>query len=375
MNKKIVHIIIGLHIGGAELMLKRLILQSQIKGVFKHEIISLTDLGIIGHDLKAEGVSIHTLGMTSGLSIIKIFFNLRNLLIKLNPDVVQTWMYHSDLIGGLAAKSLGIKNIIWGIRNSAIDSNSSKSKKIIRKLCANLSYSIPSTIICVAHKAKDVHVEIGYDEKKMYVIPNGFDLDRFYPDKNKRNKLRSSLMLNEKDLVIGNIGRFAPAKNQINFLKACIFLLDEGFNFKILLGGRDVDLDNSEISSLFLNNQYADHFIFLGEVADTPSFYNAIDIFCLCSYTEGFPNVLGEAMATEKICLTTDAGDAKLILGNFGFHIVSTSYIDIAKALETNILNGCESKLKNLGQQARIAIEDKYSLTKIVQKFEQLYAL
>src|SRR5690554_3869677 len=116
---KIIHIIIGLNVGGAELMLKRLVLASQEKGKFQHEVISLTDLGVIGCDLRKAGIPVHILNMKSVLSLLKTYFSLKKLLKQLKPDVVQTWMYHADFIGGLAAKSLGVDNIIWGIRNSA----------------------------------------------------------------------------------------------------------------------------------------------------------------------------------------------------------------------------------------------------------------
>ena len=114
--KKIVHIIMSLNIGGAELMLKRLVLHSHQKEQFEHIIITLTDLGAMGPELQNEGITVHTLGMKSISTVPLIFLKLQRLLKKIQPDVVQTWMYHSDLLGGLAAKSLGVKKIIWGIK-------------------------------------------------------------------------------------------------------------------------------------------------------------------------------------------------------------------------------------------------------------------
>lgn len=122
--KKIAHVIIGLNVGGAELMLQRLILNSNKNNQFEHSVISLTDLGSIGYELKQQGVAVYSLGMKSLTSAPLMFFKLQKLLKKIQPHVVQTWMYHSDLLGGLAAKSVGVKKIIWGIRNSEIDSNS-----------------------------------------------------------------------------------------------------------------------------------------------------------------------------------------------------------------------------------------------------------
>lgn len=373
MTKKIVHIIIGLGVGGAELMLKRLVLNSSKKGQFEHVIISLTDLGVIGPELQNRGITVYSLGMKSLTTLPLIFLKLQKLLKKIQPDVVQTWMYHSDLLGGLAAKSLGIENIIWGIRNTGVGNELGISRIIIRKLCAKLSYVIPSSIVCVAHKAKETHVNIGYDESKMKVIPNGFDLNKFIPDKSKRLTMRSSLKITDECLVIGNIGRFALVKNQLNFIKACIILIEKGYDFKVLIGGRNTDMNNVKVRDLFVDNNHVQYFTFLGEIKDTSSFYNVIDIFCLCSYNEGFPNVLGEAMATENVCLATDAGDAQLILDRCGFNIESTDYMDIAQAIEYNIFKGSETELKDIAKRSRIIIQKKYSLNKIVSDFEKLY--
>lgn len=371
---KIVHIIIGLNVGGAELMLQRLVLNSTKKGKFNHYVISLTDLGVIGPKLQAEGIKVYSLGIKSLSSLPLTFFKLKRIIKEIEPDVVQTWMYHSDLIGGLAAKSLGIENVIWGIRNTELNTKKNFSRQAILNICAKLSYSIPSQIACVANTAMYTHIKQGgYDASKMLVIPNGFDINKFKPNEIQRFELRDKLNIKSDELVIGNIGRFDPVKNHKNFIKACISLLQKGYNFKVLLAGRDVDLNNPEISKLFKKNKLSKYFLFLGEIDDTPSFYNTIDVFCLCSYTEGFPNVLGEAMATGKVCLATDAGDAWVVIADKGFRIDSTSFADIAIALERNILNKALSDLNNIGNAARLSIVNSYSINKIVSQFEDLY--
>lgn len=370
MSKKIVHIIIGLDVGGAELMLKRLVLNSQKKGIFQHEVISLTNLGTIGCFLKESGIPVYELNTNSIFSLFKVYFYLVKILKKIKPDVVQTWMYHSDLIGGLAAKSIGINNIIWGIRNTELDSNSGIIKKTIRKSCALLSYKIPKKIICVANKAKTSHENIGYCKDKMIVIPNGFDIKHFNVDDELRSEYRNELNIEKNKLVIGNIGRFTPAKNQVNFIKACIALIDKGYDFDVIMAGRDISINNSVIKNLIGSRK---NFKLVEQLNQPEKFYNAIDVFCLTSITEGFPNVLGEAMATERVCLTTDAGDAREILGNCGYHINDPSSDAIAEALETHILSKDLSSLMGIGKIARMKIIDNYSLDKIVLDFEKLY--
>lgn len=373
MTKKIAHIIIGLNVGGAELMLQRLVLNSSKKDQFEHCVISLTDLGVIGPKLQEQGINVYSLGMTSLSSLPLTVLKLRRLIKKINPDVVQTWMYHADFLGGLAAKSVGVRNIIWGIRTTDPSKSASKQTVALSKLSAKLSYFIPNTIVCVAHTALKYHENIGYKNNNMIVIPNGFDLTKFYPDKNKRVTLRRHLEISEDELVIGNIGRFNPVKNQLNFIKACLILLNKGYRFKVLLAGRNLSLDNIQINTLLNRSTHRERFIFLGEYEDTPSFYNAIDALCLCSVSEGFPNVLGEAMATAKVCYSTDAGDAHIILGNSGFKIGSTSAHDISLSLEYNWLKKTKDELSKVEFDAYCRIKDHFSIAKVVTEFEQLY--
>lgn len=373
MCKKIVHVIIGLNVGGAELMLQRLVLNSSKKEQFEHCVISLTDLGVIGSKLQEHGIKVYNLGMNSFSSLPLTLIKLRGLIKKINPDIVQTWMYHADFLGGLAAKSLGIKKIIWGIRTTDIGESASTQTVYLSKLCAKLSHIIPTKIVCVAEKAKNYHVNIGYDANKFQVIPNGFDLSIYYFNPSIKYSTRKHLNIDEHELVIGHIGRFDYAKNQLNFIKACISLLKKGFNFKVIMAGRNVDLDNPEISKLFKDNQYKSYFIFLGEISNTFHFYNAIDIFCLCSYTEGFPNVLGEAMACENVCLSTDAGDASIIMEPFGFHIKSPYSEDIAEAIQSYILQCTNINFNEIGQNNRKKIEECYSIDSVIERFESLY--
>lgn len=373
MKKKITHIIIGLNVGGAELMLQRLVFNSSKKGQFEHLVISLTDLGVIGPKLQQEGIKVFTLNIHSLATMPLGLIKLRKLLKEIKPDVVQTWMYHADLLGGMVAKSLGIDNIIWGVRRSQPYDKHSNMKTLFRKVCASTSTYIPSKIVCVAHMAKKNHALFGYNLDKMIVIPNGFDLSYFYPDRKKKYILRSSLNIEDNDLLIGNIGRFTPEKNHINFIKACITLMNKGYVFKVLFAGRDINLSNPKISKLLLNSEFRSNFIFLGEISDTSYFYNAIDIFCLCSYTEGFPNVLGEAMATGNVCLSTDAGDAKLILNNYGFNIEGSDSHNIASSIEENIFNTSKAELQDIGLKARNSIQERYAIEGVVSAFEELY--
>jgi hypothetical protein len=178
---KIIHIITGLDIGGAEQMLKRLLL-SDPESKTRVMIISLTGIGTIGKHLEASGYQVHGLEFRRISSLMTNFFALVKLIKTNKPATVQTWMYHADFLGGMAARMAGCSNVIWGIRNTFVPIGS-KQTYVLMRLCAMLSYIIPKRIICVAEASKKKHIAYGYQSKKMHVIPNGFDFANFEVDK------------------------------------------------------------------------------------------------------------------------------------------------------------------------------------------------
>lgn len=368
--KKIVHIIIGLNVGGAELMLKRLVLHSQKKGNFHHEVISLTDLGLIGKDLREAGIRVYTLNMRSTLSIFSIYFSLKKLLKEMKPDIVQTWMYHADFLGGIAAKHVGIKKIIWGIRTTDVTKGGSTLTVILRSICAKLSYSVPTDIICAAHISRDIHVKVGYDPTKMHVIPNGFELNKLVATEQDRNSLRKELNIPIDALVIGSVGRFNVVKNQKFFVEVASILVKNYPNLIFMLVGRDNTNDNVELMDWINQYNLSNNFRLLGQRKDIPICLKTMDIFCLHSKTEGFPNVLGEAVALKVFSVSTDVGDVKYLLSNE--NILSSdinAYSDYILSVIRK--NKYKNNLDIWDQYHKFS--KKFSIQNCVLEFERIY--
>lgn len=368
MSKKIVHIIIGLNVGGAELMLKRLVLHGQNNSEFEHCVISLTDLGIIGELLKKEGVSVYGLGMMSFTSVSKTFIRLRKLLKLIDPDVVQTWMYHADFLGGLAAKSLGIKNIVWGIRTTDVSQGASRTTVHLSKVCARLSYYVPNTIVCAAQISKEYHIGIGYDESRMKVIPNGFNIDALIATEEDGIGIRKENGLSSTDIVVGSIGRFNPVKNQKLFVEVAAEVVKKYPYTKFMIVGRDNNEENEELMSWINRYDLVKNFRLLGQRDDIPKCLKAMDVFCLHSKTEGFPNVLVEAMAMNIPCVSLDVGDAKHIMGSYG--VISS---------KKNKKDLSESMMKLLEEpkiiDSRNDIKGRFCMDRIYQKYMELWML
>lgn len=369
---KIVHVIVGLNIGGAELMLSRLCEALTADFEDEHIVISLTDLGEVGEGLQARGISVIPLGMCGVWGRVRGITRLIRQLHKTKPDIVQTWMYHSDLLGGLAARLVGVKNVIWGIRTTDVSRGGSKSTILVRKLCAWLSCYVPSIIVCAAQASRRAHISIGYTADRMVVVPNGFDMARLVASEQEGEALRAAHGVTVDQLVIGSLGRFNEVKDHPTFIKAAGLIAGDFPHVKFLLIGRNVDDNNTLLKSEIMLTGYEERFILLGERQDVSVCLKAMDVFCLHSFTEGFPNVLGEAMSLGLPSVTTDVGDAAFLLGDNGFVVPSQSPHELAKAL-ARMITLSEDERCSIGRGAYKRIADNFTMKCAELSYKDIY--
>lgn len=370
---KIFHIIPTMEIGGAESFLEKIVILSP--PTEHHEIICLKRRGKIGDRLVANGFKVHQLNLNNIFVFPFCFFKLVNFLRSENPAVVQTWMYHSDLLGGIAAKFASCKKIIWSIRctNTLTLRGSSISGYFSMKLCSWLSRLIPHKIICVAHKAMEQHIQYGYDSSKMLVVQNGFHLNTATYNRSYITKIRDKISIDEDSLVIGSVARFNAYKDHLNFINAALKVINKFPKTIFLMVGTDITKSNVELFNIIQSAGMEKNFRLLGEYHEMDDIYHAMDIFCLHSRSEGFPNVLGEAMSSGLPCISTDVGDASELLGNNGMIIDPENYIQLSNAMEKIILLSNEERMR-MGENGMKRIKAKYSINKALNIYSQLYA-
>jgi glycosyltransferase involved in cell wall biosynthesis len=370
---RVVHVIVGLNLGGAELMLARLVEASHRPREFEHVVVSLTTVGPIGSRLRVAGIDVYELGISYSASAVISFFRLRSLLRSLRPTVVQTWMYHSDLLGGLAARSMRIRNVVWGIRTTYIQYEGPRFTRFLAHACSWLSRTVPHNIVCAAEASRRAHVAMGYDASKMVVIPNGFDVARLARSIEARTVRRAELgFTDDATILIGAVGRFSPVKDFRNFIEGCRIVANRLSTARFVLIGRGLTWDNHTLTSWLDGNELTERFSLLGERQDIPEYLAALDIFCLSSKSEGFPNVVGEAMGVGVPCVVTDVGDAAFLVADTG-RVVAKEDANALGAALVEVADLEPARRHEMGARARARIQTTFSLEMACREFEALY--
>ena len=369
---RIVHIITGLGDGGAEGSLYKLCIHDK-KNI--HSVISLTNFGKYGPLLKSNKIKVYSIDFKKDLKIFNRFLQLIGLLKKLNPDFVQTWMYHADLIGGLASKFTHNKKVIWGIRCSNLNYKYSNiSTIIIIKINALLSYFIPVKIVSCSFQAKKIHIKGGYCASKFVVIPNGFDLNYLNISETMRKDFRREHLKHEDCFLIGMVARFDKQKDHKSFFKSIYEAKKKLKNIKCVLVGKNMDRSNLNILRWIEKYELKNNIILLGSRRDINLIMNGLDLHILSSaYGEGFPNVLAESMACGTPCIATKVGDSEYILGGSGWIVKPYAYKTIAEKI---FIASNETKIERKKRSflARSYIEKNFSIEKMIKNFNNLYS-
>lgn len=374
LNKPtITHIITGLAPGGAETFLLRLI--ENLKD-FSHHVISLAPIDDEQFaDLfrqKAKSVTSLNMSPKNIFSLYKII-PLTKLLKQQAPILVQTWMYHANFIGGIAAKISKIP-VIWNIRNSSLSGENPEKLKLnsvtnwIVKIGALLSNYIPNTIISCSHYAALLHQKWGYKTDKFVIIPNGINIDVFSPQPQLKSKLRKDWNIKDEETVIGFVGRLNPQKDIPNFFEAIELFIKNKPNTQFVFCGKGLTADNPLINKWLEDKNIKANCHFLGKIRDIAPIYNGFDICSSSSaYGEAFPNVIAESMSCGIPCVATDVGDAKLIIDDIGIVVPIKNPRALAAAWESLLI-------KNISPDTiRQRIIDEFSITKSSESYKQLY--
>ena len=368
---RILHVITGLNVGGAENMLAKLI-ENDSRPQTQH-VLSLLKPGPLAERITAAGATVHTLGMKRGLPTIGAARRLMKLVQKLGPDVLHGWMYHGNLAVTYAQfASRNAIPTIWNIRHSLENAQRETLRtRALLGISRRLSHR-PRAIVYNSAASAAQHEAHGFSAAQRTVIPNGFDCSLFRPDPGAREKVEALLGIPAGRPIIGCIARFHPMKGHANLVAAATIAMQQGSDFHLLMVGHGLAEPPDALRKMIEKLPF-DRVTTSDARLDVAEWLPGLDILAVPSgWGEAFPNVIGEALSCGVPVISTDVGDSRVIVGPAGEIVPPENPKALAAAI-ARMLELSGEERSRLGLAGRERIVDNYSLNAITERYERLY--
>ncbi|MEH1798149.1 MAG: glycosyltransferase [Nostoc sp.] len=369
MKKKIVFLIRDLNYGGAERQLVTLV-KALDKQCFDITVLCFYPSGSLSldKDLKDSGIPIICLDKQGRWHLFGFFWCLVQHLQRIHPDVLHGYVGIPNLLTIFLKPFFPSTHIVWGIRSSNVDPDLDDwLGRLLFQLECLLSH-LADLIIVNSYAGRAYYLTNGFPANKMTVIPNGIDIELFKPDQGARIKVRNLWGISEDTILLGLVGRLDIRKDHPTFLRAAALLSEERRDVRFVCVGSGSENYARELYELADELGISNRVIWVKARADMSAIYNTLDIVVSSSYTEGFPNVIGEAMACGIPCVVTDVGDAAWIVGDIDVVVPPKNPEALKNALkrliETIGIDGCDRA------QIRQRIIDHFSVVQLVFKTE-----
>lgn len=371
---KVLHVTPGLESGGAEMLVMKLVGRMD-RSKFENLVVSITDEGpILGKKIRDQDITLLTLNFRRGSPNPRMVLKLAETIRRERPHVIQTWMYHANVVGSLANSIAGSRPLVWNIQNAKLDPANTKRQTLkVIHFNARLSRLV-SKIICGSAAGYEVHKELGYPTRKMVIVDNGIDTDEFVPDESVREKVRRELSISPETPVVGMVARFSRQKDHGNFFRAAGILHKRRPDVRFVLCGMDVTRDNPTVWSFVTQAGVEDCTDLLGIYPDTTAHLTtAFDVATSSSsFGESFCIALGEAMACGVPCVTTAMEGPAALVGDVGLVVPISDPEALAAAWE-KMLNLTPEERSNRGKASRRRVIDHFSLDAMVRNYEEIY--
>lgn len=370
---KILFLIRSLGVGGAERQLAVLASALQKTG---HDVTvaCLYDIdGSLKKQIQAAGVSYHAFSKKGRWDIFGFIASLYQYIRSLSPDVLHSYMPLQNILA-LALKPFIKTKVVCGVRIAMSDLRAYDrlaqfvywfERKIIR---------FADGVISNSQAAVKIYADHGIKVNHFHVIPNGVDFENFFYNSERGEAFRKQYSLTQDVYLVGLVGRFDPQKNYPLFLKGAQKALEKNTSLHfICVGDKESDLFPI-YCSLADELGIQENLTWIDKPSDLASLYNALDLLCLTSRFEGFPNVLVEALACGTPCLSTNVGDGALILNgsDLGSLVPSEDLPSYVEALKGFISQGREkpAEKEKRAQKRRDSVLDRFSVGALQQKTE-----
>lgn len=334
-------------------------------------VISLLDEGTFGERMRSAGAEVFCCHLNQPRGLLQLFQAYRRLK-AFQPTILQGWMYYGNLIASLFGRLLpGRVGVFWSMRQTLYSLSTEPFRlRITIRLLAAMSHTIKG-VVYNSSLSLQQHQRAGLVSPWDLMIPNGFDLGRYQSDAVRRQKTRAQLEMGSDVSLVGLVARVHPMKDHVNFIAAAGLLSQAMPEVRFLLVGEGTD--SEEIKALLQAAGIAERTQRLGRIDHTEELYPALDLLVLSSsWGEGWPNVLGEAMACGVVCVATDIGESRHIIGDTGAIVPPRDPQAMAKACE-ELLRREREVLRSLGEQARERVIKHFDIHAIFHKHADVW--
>lgn len=348
---RIFHIINDLGPGGTQKYLTNLINKDSSN---THYIFVIDSSKENQHLINAKEIFFSKFGKL-GFPFFHIF-EINYLIIKLKFKLVNSWLYHSDFLSIFIIPFFGVKRI-WSVRNSIEDRSFLKySTKTIIKVNSLFSKFIPNTIAYNSYAGMYSHEKYGFKRGKGVVISNGISV----VDKKEG-------VFEKKDDIfrIGTACRNDPVKGLDTMLNALNNLDFDNWEWTLI----------GENAEKLCENYFSNKINLINHKSDLSEFYLNLDIFVLPSLSEGFSNVLLEAMSKGLNCIATEVGDNKLILGNNNKIIPPGDEKALSNALNDAYKLWISNNKKSFNIKNISHVKEQFSFSNSLRIFRELWKI
>ncbi|EPO5274959.1 glycosyltransferase [Citrobacter braakii] len=357
---KIIQIITGLGIGGAEKIV------SDLSGKLANNQHDVLIISLTGDKLMKtpSEVNVIEMNMTKGIvSIIKTYWGVRKIIKEFNPDVVHSHMFHANIFARFIRLTLPFKKLI----STAHSNNEGGS---LRMFAYRLTDSLAELSTNVSEKAVAEFIDKKASKPgRMVPIYNGVDTQKFYYSSENRTIMRTSLNVPDDARLIMTVGRLTEAKDYPNLINAFASLECKNSTYLAIIGDGEL---NSSLKELAVSLKVDNNIIWLGKQDNIEKWLSACDLFVLSSVWEGFGIVLAEAMACERVVIATNVGGVEEVVGDANF-LVPPSRPDLLMHKIKAMLNLDNEEFMHIGMMNRHRIERKFSIDNIVMQWESIY--
>ncbi len=363
---KVLHIITGLGPGGAQSCLLS-ILKNKDKNI-SHGVISLGRGDIYEEKIKNLTEFYVKCPISFSPKFFLQIYNVYKAIKLFSPNIIQTWLYHSDLIGTIVYMFLKNKpKLVWTIRCSDMAGRYDKGMNFLfLKLLSILSF-LPEKIIYNSKSGIKSHQARGYKKEKSTLIYNGVNTKIF--KKIKNNNFREKLGVNKNIFLFGLIARDDPIKGHEDFLKA-ISLVSNSHGILVGDGITSSDRIRNKIDMLNISHKVS----LFEQNDDIQNIMSSLDALVSASYSEGFPTVIAEAMSCETPIIATNAGDSSEIIGKLDAIYKAGNHIELSNKMKIFTRN-TEIIRKKIGKDLRERVKTHFTSEIMHNRYNQTYNL